>query len=66
MVYILHAFLAHQIASVEARFVKGCGIREQILNVRQLTEKAPEYRVPLYMCFVDYEKVFDNVQWHKL
>jgi hypothetical protein len=46
--------------------VEGRGTREQILNARQLIEKAREYYVPAYLCFVDYEKAFDNVRWNKL
>lgn len=70
MLYILqarlNAFLVHQIAPEQAGFVKGRGTREQILNARQLIEKAREYSVPMYLCFVDYEKAFDNVRWPKL
>lgn len=70
MLYILqarlNAFLIHQIAPEQAGFVKGRGTREQILNARQLIEKAREYSVPMYLCFVDYEKAFDNVRWPKL
>ncbi|KAF2888298.1 hypothetical protein ILUMI_17875 [Ignelater luminosus] len=44
MLYILQArlqaFLTHQIAPEQAGFVKGRGTREQILNGRQLIEKA--------------------------
>ncbi|KAF2881254.1 hypothetical protein ILUMI_24921 [Ignelater luminosus] len=47
MLYILQArlqaFLTHQIAPEQAGFVKGRGTREQILNARQLIEKAREY-----------------------
>ncbi|KAF2895164.1 hypothetical protein ILUMI_11011 [Ignelater luminosus] len=70
MLYILQArlqaFLTHQIAPEQAGFVKGRGTWEQILNTRQLIEKAREYSVPIYLCFVDYEKAFDNVRWPKL
>ncbi|KAF2902555.1 hypothetical protein ILUMI_03630 [Ignelater luminosus] len=69
MLYILQArlqaFLTHQIASEQAGFVKGLDTREQILNARQLIEKAREYSVPIYLyfcTFVDYEKAFDNVR----
>ena len=70
MLYILQArlsaFLTPQIAPEQAGFVKGRGTREQILNARQLIEKALEYSLPMYLCFVDYEKAFDNVRWPKL
>ena len=38
-------------------------VPETILNLRQLIEKAYEYYVLVYLCFVDYEKAFDSVQW---
>lgn len=70
MLYILqarlNAFLHCEIAPEQAGFVKGRGTSEQILNARQLIEKAREYYVPAYLCFVDYEKAFDNVRWNKL
>jgi len=56
----LSAFLAHQIAPEQAGFVRGRGTREQILNTKQLI-KAREYYTPMYLCFVNYEKTFDNV-----
>lgn len=46
--------------------MKGRGTREQILNMRQLIEKSREYYVPMYLCFVDYRKAFDNVVWTRL
>ncbi|KAJ8718731.1 hypothetical protein PYW07_016287 [Mythimna separata] len=47
----------------QAGFVKGKGTREQILNVRQIVEKAKEFDTPVIMCFVDYNKAFDCVNW---
>lgn len=70
MLYVLqarlNAFIQHQIAPEQVEFVRGRGTREQILNARQLIEKAREYSVSIYLCFVDYEKAFDNVRWPKL
>ncbi|KAF2888470.1 hypothetical protein ILUMI_17704 [Ignelater luminosus] len=70
MLYILQArlqaFLTHQIAPEQVEFVKGRGTSEQILNARQLIEKAWKYSVPIFLCFVDYDKAFDNVRWPKL
>lgn len=36
------------------------------LNVRQLIEKGREYNVPFIMCFIDYSKAFDCVNWSSL
>lgn len=59
-------FLDWQIPEEQAGFVKGRGTREHILNVRQLIEKAYEYDAPFIMCFVDYSKAFDCVNWEAL
>ena len=31
--------------------------------MRQIIKKAREYNEAVYLCFIDYEKVFDNVKW---
>lgn len=62
----LKTYLSWQIPEEQTGFVKGKGTREQILNVRQLIEKAREYNVPLYLCFIDYKKAFDSIKWDKL
>lgn len=59
-------YLDWQIPQEQAGFVKGKGTREQILNVRQLVEKAYEHNTPVIMCFVDYSKAFDCVNWNWL
>lgn len=62
----LESFIGWQISPAQAGFVKGRGTREQILNLRQIIEKAREHYFPVYICFVDYSKAFDNVKWPKL
>ncbi|KMQ91585.1 craniofacial development protein 2-like protein [Lasius niger] len=62
----LQPFTTWQIAPEQAGFVKGRGTREQILNLRQLIEKAREDYTPMYICVVDYVKAFDKVKWHKM
>ncbi|KAA5657335.1 reverse transcriptase family protein, partial [Pseudomonas aeruginosa] len=70
LLYILNNriryYLDEQIPQEQAGFVKGRGTREQILNVRQLIEKGREYNVPFIMCFIDYSKAFDCVNWSSL
>lgn len=70
LLQIINARIRHyldwQIPQEQAGFVKGKGTREQILNVRQLIEKANEFNVPFMMCFVDYSKAFDCVNWKRL
>ncbi|KAL0879221.1 hypothetical protein ABMA27_003004 [Loxostege sticticalis] len=62
----LKSYLSKEIAPEQAGFVKGKGTREQILTVRQIIEKAREFNKPTYICFVDFSKAFDSVQWPKL
>lgn len=62
----LRPFAEWQIAPEQAGFVKGRGTREQILNLRQLIEKAREDYTSMYICVVDYVKAFDRVKWHRL
>lgn len=62
----LYAVMQSQIPPEQAGFTKGRGTREQILNMRQLIEKLREYNVPAVLCFVDYKKAFDCVQWENL
>lgn len=62
----LQAFLSREIASEQAGFVRGRGTREQLLIMRQIVEKAREFNIPLYVCFVDFRKAFDTVKWWKL
>ncbi|KAJ0179959.1 hypothetical protein K1T71_004550 [Dendrolimus kikuchii] len=60
---ILKFYLSREIAPEQAGFVRGKGTREQILNVRQIIEKAREFNKPTYICFVDFSKAFDSVKW---
>lgn len=62
----LNYFLSRQIPEEQAGFVKGKGTREQILNVRQIIEKSREFNSPVILCFIDYTKAFDCVQWDHL
>jgi Reverse transcriptase (RNA-dependent DNA polymerase) len=47
-------------------FRKGRGTREAISVLRCLGERSLEHGKDLYVCFVDYEKAFDRVNWIKL
>ena len=41
---------------------KGRGTKDQITNLT----KAQEHQQPLFLCFVDFRKAFDSVQYEKL
>src|SRR6218665_3571266 len=49
-------------------FRKGMGTRDAIGTLRVLTERSIQngQDVGLYICFVDYEKAFDRVEWRRL
>ena len=49
---------------VQAGFRKGRGTRDQITNIRWITEKAREFQKNI--CFIDYAKAFDCVDHNKL
>ena len=47
-------------------FRKGCGTRDAIGVMRTLCERSMEYGNDVYICFVDFEKAFDRVNWVKM
>ena len=47
-------------------FRKGVGTRDAIGVLRMLVEKILDFDKDLYICFIDYEKAFDMVNWVKL
>ena len=50
-----------ELPDVQARFRKGRGSRDQIVNIRWIIEKARQFWKKIYFCFIDYAKVFDCV-----
>ena len=47
-------------------FRKGCGTRDAIGVMRMLCERSLELNNDVYVCFVDFEKAFDRVNWIKM
>ena len=47
-------------------FRKGMGTRDAIGTLRVLTERSCQNGQDVYICFVDYEKAFDRVDWRRL
>ena len=70
MLYILQAtlqqYMNRELPDVQAGFRKGRGTRDQIANIRWITEKAREFQKDIYFCFIDYAKAFDCVDHNKL
>ena len=55
-----------ELPDVQAGFRKGRGTRDQIANIRWITEKAREFQKNIYFCFIDYAKAFDCVDHNTL
>ena len=62
----LQQYMNCEIPDVHAGFRKGRGTRDQIANVREITEKAREFQKNIYFCFIDCAKVFDCMDHNKL
>ena len=62
----LQQFVNREFPDVQAGFRKGRGTRDQIANIRWITEKAREFQKNIYFCFIDYAKAFDCVEHNKL
>ena len=62
----LQQYVNQELPDVQVGFGKGRGIRDQIANMRWITEKATEFQKNTYFCFIDYIKAFDCVDHNKL
>src|SRR6476469_4955973 len=50
----------------QIEFRKGCGTRDAIGVMRMICERSLEFENNVYVCFVDFEKAFDRVNWEKM
>ena len=55
-----------ELPDVQAGFKKGRGTRDQIANIHWIIDKAREFQINIYLCFIDYGKAFDSVDHNKL
>ena len=62
----LQQYVNRELPDVQAGFRKGRGIRDQIVNIRWILEKAKEFQKNIYFCFIDYTKAFVCVDHNKL
>ena len=62
----LQQYMKHELLDVQAGFRQGRGTRDQIANIRWITERAREFQKNIYFCFIDYVKAFDCVDYNKL
>ncbi len=54
------------IGNTQFGFRKGCGTREAIGMLRLTCERNIEHDINTYICFIDFEKAFDRINWPKL
>ena len=62
----LQQYVNQEIPDVHARFGKHRRTRDQIANIRWITDKAREFQKNIYFCFIDYAKAFDRIDHNKL
>ena len=60
----LQQYMNCELPDAHAEFRKVRGTRDQIDNIRWITEKAREFQKNTSFCFIDYAKTFDYVD-HK-
>ena len=62
----LQQYMNRELPDVQAGCSKGRGTRDQIANIRWITEKGGEFQKDIYFGFIDYAKIFDCVDHNKL
>ena len=62
----LQQYVNRELPDVQAGFRNGRGIRDQIVNIRWIIEKAREFWKNIDFCFINYAKAFDYVDHNKL
>ena len=63
---MLQYYVNQEFPDVQAGFRKGRGTRDQIANIRWITEKAREFQRDIYLCSINYAKALDCVDHNKL
>ena len=62
----LQRYANQELPDAQPGFRKGRGTKDQIVNIRWITEKAGEFQKNIYLCFINYTKAFDCVDHNKL
>ena len=63
---MLQPYMNCELPDVQSGFRKGRGTRDQIAIIHWIIEKAREFQIYTYFCFIDYAKAFDSVDHNKL
>ena len=62
----LQQYVNHELPDVKAGFRKGRGTRDQMANIHGIIEKSRELHKNIYLCFINFVKVFDCVDHNRL
>ena len=62
----IEAKAKHLLGRSEFGFRKRCGPRDAVGLMRTLCERSLEHGNEVFICFVDFEKAFDRVNWVKM
>ena len=55
----LQQYVNQELPDVQVGFRKVSEIRDQIVKIHRMIEKAREFQENIYFCFIDYTKAFD-------
>ena len=61
----LQQYVNWELPDVQVGFRKARGTRDQIANICWSIEKAREFQINIYFCFINYTKAFDGVDHKK-
>ena len=59
-------YVNRELPDVQAGFRKSRGIRDQIVNIPWIIEKARQFQKNTYFCLIDYAKAFDCLDHKKI
>ena len=62
----LHQYVNQELLDIQAGLRKVRGIIDQIPNICRTIENARDFQKNIYFCSIDYAKVSDFVDYHKL
>ena len=62
----LQQYMERELPDVQTGFRKGRGTRDQIASICWIIEKSKRIPKKIYLCFIDYTKVFDCLDHNKL
>lgn len=62
----LEQYVTRELPGAQAGFRRDSSTRDHIGNIRWITEKARGFQKDVYLCFIDYTKAVDCVDYNKL